>query len=761
MAGDLEKKHKKNKKKKDREQLRVEARGAQEMIEKSNGANSSAAMEQKVAAVLSGENDSQTLRITSSEKNLAQELVGGGEKTIATNAPTYAPVFVGGVSGQGLSGDLREALDEIDWLFLKAHRPLVLKVFSFYHWWDTQWKKTTFKLQAETLLASANLADAEPRLNWLRAQFNRWGTRLAFWLHARVDSLEVVSLWWHSLGLAWRALIRSLWPRHRRSLYAKWVEQNEKLDLKSVALWQKNLKAGLLPPHFLVVLVNPNGKTLRKSLSSILEQAYPHWKIAILEEGVVGYDIKKLGMDLGIHERLKIEPFKCWGEVRDHIAKTKDQYILFIHGSGQIPVPTLRLVADFVQEHSDLKMIYADQDYVDSAGHRSFPEFHPDYNLDYSIGRNVFENLAIMHRSLLENSSIDSSSKSWDLIFDTMVNLPEEKVGHIPRVLFHDFVAKKNRTTDSWFPSAQAAVVKKFQGIKMELGLKQVPRLIWPIAEPNPLVSVIVPSRDQVNSLRRLVQGVLEQTSYKNLELIIVDHQTRDPEAKRYLRELQNDNRVKIIFFDRAFNQAEINNFGAAAAKGEILAFLNNDIEILEENWLQELVREAGRTDVGVAGAKLFFKNGFVQHGGIIVGLGEVAQEAHVNEYRNSHGYCDRLLFAQRYSAVKGACLAVRRQVFQEMSGFDAKKAPIHFFDVDFCLRVDEAGYKVIWTPYAQLAHSGGVSKCAAFAPQTSATREIEVQYMKNRWSRFIEQDRWYSPNLTRVGQSFELPSQS
>jgi len=260
---------------------------------------------------------------------------------------------------------------------------------------------------------------------------------------------------------------------------------------------------------------------------------------------------------------------------------------------------------------------------------------------------------------------------------------------------------------------------------------------------------VIVPTRDHVSVLRTCVEGVLDQTDYPSIELIIADNDSRKPETLAFFDEMRSDVRVRILRCPGPFNYSAINNTAVRSSSGEIVLLLNNDIEIIGAGWLKEMVRHAVRPEVGAVGAKLLYPDNTLQHGGVVLGLNGVAGHLHLGAPHDSPGYFGCLSLPRNASAVTAACLALRRSVFDEVGGLDEVNLTVAFNDVDFCLRITEKGYEIIWTPEATLYHLESKSRGSDMSPRHFARFQREVAHMRARWAARLDSDPFFNPNLS------------
>jgi len=282
-------------------------------------------------------------------------------------------------------------------------------------------------------------------------------------------------------------------------------------------------------------------------------------------------------------------------------------------------------------------------------------------------------------------------------------------------------------------------------------------RVRYRLPEEPPLVSIILPTRDALPLLRQCVESVLGKTTYPRFELLVVDNQSVDPEALIYLGELTQRSAVRVIRYDRPFNYSAINNFAAREVRGEILCLLNNDTEVISPDWLEEMAGHLLQDKVGAVGARLLYTDGRVQHGGVTVGPGGCADHLHAELPRGHPGYCQRAVIAQELSAVTAACMLTWKDLYERMGGLNERDLPVAFNDVDYCLRLQDAGYRVIYTPHAELYHHewGTRGVDATWRQRWRARREIN--YMRRRWRERMKHDPYYNPNLSYDQPNFTL----
>ena len=266
----------------------------------------------------------------------------------------------------------------------------------------------------------------------------------------------------------------------------------------------------------------------------------------------------------------------------------------------------------------------------------------------------------------------------------------------------------------------------------------------------NPLVSILIPNMNHLEDLKCCIESVILKSTYKNYEIIVIENNSTDEDIFEYYEKIENYENVRVVRFEGAFNYSAVNNYGAAFAKGDYLLLLNNDVEVITPDWLEEMLMYSQREDVGITGAKLYYPDDTVQHGGVIVGLGGVAGHTHLRALKDDAGYMGRMFYAHNVSAVTGACLMIRRQIFDTLGGLDCDLA-VAFNDVDLCLRVRQLGYLIVFTPYAELYHYESKSRGYEDTPEKQERFGREIKIFKSLWSDGILKygDPYYNPNFS------------
>jgi GT2 family glycosyltransferase len=431
-------------------------------------------------------------------------------------------------------------------------------------------------------------------------------------------------------------------------------------------------------------------------------------------------------------------------------------------------------VAAALDRDPSLALIYSDEDKIDLAGVRKEPYFKPDFNYELLLRQNLVSHLGVYRRELVVElgglrTEFDGS-QDWDLALRVAERVGPERIHHIPTVLYHwrDAGQQSSYSTTQLARCTDAgrrAVEEHLARTGQTALVAADPRLPgWlsvrrPPPAPKPMVSIIVPTRDRANLLEQCARGVLEGTDYQPLELIIVDNGSTEPDALELLARLRQDPRVRVLERPEPFNFSRLNNIGVSYARGEILVLLNNDISMIRRDWLYELVANAVRPNVGAVGARLLYPNGSLQHGGVVLGIGPippVAGHLCVGAPAEDPGYLGHLVLARNVSAVTAACLAIRREVYDEAGGLDESIA-VAFNDVDLCLRLRARGYDIVWTPAAELYHHESASRGTDIDGPARERFNSELNLMRRRWGERLDSDPFFNPNFDRRTGDYRL----
>lgn len=443
----------------------------------------------------------------------------------------------------------------------------------------------------------------------------------------------------------------------------------------------------------------------------------------------------------------------------------RGQFIAFLSPGDRLAPAALSAVALLTEREPRLDIIYSDEDWLDDEGRRHMPRFKTGWDPDAQLGRDLLGQLCLMRREKVEaigGIRLDRApAHHYDLRCRLAFSVPPSAIRHVAEVLYHRRApssqdrAELDHALDSYTKSARLvaqSAASELCGRSVEVTeaplASFVNRVHWPLPEPTPKVSILVPTRDRADLVRACARGVLEETDYSSLELLILDNDSQELETANLFDQLRKDSRLRILPMPGAYNYSRINNLGVAQASGEVLVFLNNDIEIIRPGWLREMVSHAIRHDVGCVGAKLLYPDRRVQHAGVVLQEGPLAMHAFRHLPVKELGYDGQLAGVRSYLAVTAACLAVRASVFREVGGFDEVGLQIAYNDVDLCLKVDEHGYRNICTPFEPVIHLENASRGPNLTPEKRVLDQKELSCLVSRWDERFLADPFGHPGI-------------
>lgn len=556
--------------------------------------------------------------------------------------------------------------------------------------------------------------------------------------------------------------------------YDHWVVLHDLLSDRDRATILRRIRKMNAPPHFDVVIIAGAASctAVDAAVLSIAGQLYPHWALTIVTRA--GTAAARLNLAGHAHTTVT-EVIDAAGEaaaVDAALTGAAGSFVLVLHGGDRLAEHALYLMAAAVAAQPEAAVIYGDYDRLERGWVRRSPCFKPGWNYDLYLTQDLFRPAAAFRGDVVRDAGgfadgVDDCG-AWDLGLRVVERVTPEAIVHLPYVLCDTYDAADASGAEP--VDAARARARARETVNRHLLRTNAPaavvengvhgpgqRVRWNLPETLPLVSLVVPTRDHVELLSECLECVLERTTYPRFEVVVIDNGSTDPEAVRYLEKMSRDPRVTVLSVPGPFNFSRLCNRGVARARGDIYVLLNNDTQVRRGDWLDELVAHAVRPEVGAVGAKMLYPNGTIQHAGVILGVGGTAGHAYRGAPADAAGYCGRALVTQQLSAVTAACLAGRRTVFQEIGGFETENVGVTFNDVDFCLRLREAGYKVVWTPFAELRHDECGSR-GTRSVRSVAERDLilsEAEYMERRWGASLLADPAYNPNLTLGSEDF------
>jgi len=567
----------------------------------------------------------------------------------------------------------------------------------------------------------------------------------------------------HSEGL-WREVFsqRIVVLRKAGGSYEDWIRNYDTLRWGDRFRIRKQIRSIRLKPRF-SILLPVSGSTvghLKEAIESVRAQLYPDWQLLLVLDAVLPDETRRFlnclaGRDNRIQVRDRTNREGVDSALEEALVLSDGDYIFFLGSQDKLASTALYFVLQAVNDDPEARLFYSDEDTLDSAGFRINPHFKPDWNWQLLLGRNYVSDLCVYRAGLIKSLDFSASfedSHLYDLLLRCAEKITPGQIRHIPRVLYHRRAPLGTLGPESAVRAVQEHL--KRQGIAAEVTLQinqNYRRVRYVIPGVRPSVSIIIPTRDMSQLLRPCLESILEKTTYSPFEIIVVDNGSRDAAALNYLAEVSRDPRVHLLRLDEEFNYSRLINFGVQNSEAEFVALVNNDVKVINPEWLEEMVSQAMQPGIGAVGPRLIYPDGRIQQAGVILGAGlhGVAEVAHRGLPKGDQGYFGRAALAQELSAVGAACMLVRRSAYLEVGGFDEENLKIAFNDIDFCLKLLQRGARILYTPYVELYHHEHASRGSEYTAANEQRFTREIEFMKKKWKETLLTDRNYNPNLS------------
>ncbi len=579
--------------------------------------------------------------------------------------------------------------------------------------------------------------------------------------------------------------------------YETWFGLNKATE-KELQEQRKN------PPEHgpLISIVVPVYRTpeiyLREMIESVVNQTYGNWELCLADASPKGeqlrQDLKKIKgrktrealmkipdgdteLTSVIREyqlkdsRIRYEILKENKSIAENsnaaMEMATGDFVGLLDHDDTLEPNALYEVARKICEDDRVDVVYTDEDKINSKGTKHLtPNMKPDFNLDLLRSNNYICHLFVVRRILMEK--VGGFRKEFDGAqdYDFILRCTEEaeKIAHVHKVLYHWRTHEKS-TSDNpeskiyAFHAGRRAVEAHLQRLGIQAEVEETCdlgyyRVKYPVIG-SLMVSILIPNKDQLQTLKKCLKSIWEKTEYTNYEILIIENNSTEKETFEFYKKIDGRHHVRVLYWDKEFNYSSINNFGAAQAKGEYLLLLNNDTEVITKGWMKELLSHCQRPEVGMVGAKLYFPDNTIQSAGTIIGMGGMADHAFVNMDRKKSGYMHRASIQVDMSGVTAACAMVKRSVYEEVHGLE-EKLTVAFNDVDLGLKIVTAGYLIVFDPYAELYHYE--SKSRGVNDEKKERHAREVKYTQEKWADFLAAgDPCYNQNLTLAKHNFSL----
>jgi O-antigen biosynthesis protein len=575
-------------------------------------------------------------------------------------------------------------------------------------------------------------------------------------------------------GIAERRETRTL-----SSSYQRWIEAHDTISADDTAEMRRLSTSFPKRPFFSVVMpvYNTAETLLGEAIESVRAQTYDRWELCIADDCSTDPHVRRiLAAYAEADPRIKV----VYRTENGHISRASNsalelatgEWVVLVDHDDLLPPHALFCVVDVINRHPDVLLIYSDEDKIGLDGERQDPYFKSNWNPDLFLAQNMFSHLGVYRRDLV--ASVGGfrpgfeGAQDYDLVLRCLEKISHRQIQHIPHVLYHwRMSAGSTALRTSEKPYSQIAAERGLNEHFQRQGLRATAeyvgvgyRVRYELPQPEPKVTLIIPTRNAKTLLEHCVSSILDRTTYRNYDILIVDNGSDEPGILDYFKELRRLENVQVIRHVRPFNYSALNNTAVASASGSIVGLVNNDIEVISPDWLTEMVSLAAQPGVGAVGARLWYPNDTLQHAGVVIGMGRVADHAHRMLNRGNGGYFGRAALIQSFSAVSAACLVVRKDRYLEAGGLNERDLAVAFNDVDFCLKLRNMGYRNLWTPYAELYHHESASRGREDTPQKRTRFEAEVRYMESRWGELFNSDPAYNPNLSLERTDFSLAFQ-
>ena len=551
--------------------------------------------------------------------------------------------------------------------------------------------------------------------------------------------------------------------------YDAYAPTREELEKQKKRKWKYAPKISVVVPAY-----ETPEKFLCQMIDSLLEQTYENWELCIVDASP-----GNASMEYVLREYANRDSRIQWKKLEKNLGIAENTNAAFAMASGDfvglldhddlLAPNALYEIAAALEKEPDINVLYTDEDKVrgDSLEHFQ-PHLKPDFNLDLLRSNNYICHFFVVKRILVEQvggflAAFDGA-QDHDFIFRCVEQA--EHIHHIPEILYH-WRTHQSSTADNpdskryAFEAGRRAVEANLErcGLKGQVSHTKdygFYRVTYPV-QGRPFVSIIIPNKDAKEDLEKCVNSILTKSTYENYEILIVENNSAGSEIFAYYKQLSQNPKIRLLRWKHPFNYSAINNYAASKAKGEYFLFLNNDTEVITPGWIEELLGFCQRKDTGIVGAKLYYGNNTIQHAGTVIGIGGIAGHMFVDMDRERSGYMHKASIIQDLSAVTAACMMVKRKVFEQVHGFEEELA-VAFNDVDFCLRVRELDYLVVYNPYVELYHYESKSRGTEDSKEKVRRFQSEIEFMRCRWEVLLKKgDPYYNKNLSLSKWNYSL----
>ncbi|MBP5463411.1 MAG: glycosyltransferase family 2 protein [Lachnospiraceae bacterium] len=587
-------------------------------------------------------------------------------------------------------------------------------------------------------------------------------TRSRYLFDAGKQSLKTEGVWKTAKRVTGKLFRRYISARAwmKRPIYTE-----KQLQEQRNRVFDRDITFSIITP-----LYNTSAEYLCEMIESVQAQTYGKWELCRADGSDENHDdVRQICLayaeqDSRIRYRKLPENKGIAGNSNECIGMASGEYVSLLDHDDILHPAALYCFMEAISERG-ADFLYTDEATFRNSDTTDILSIHmkPDFAPDNLLSNNYICHFTSFKRELLDQSGLFRDGYDWSQDHELFLRLTcnATSIVHVPKVLYMWRAYGESTAEDgNNKPYATISGIKavgdylRARGIDARVeqakGIPSIYRVSYALPEDRPKVGIIIPNRDHTDDLKACISSVIGKTTYDNYEIIIVENGSTEESVFEYYDEITGkDARVKKIDWPGEFNWSAINNHAARKTDSEYLLLLNNDTEIITPEWIEEMLMHAGRPEIGVVGALLYYPNDSVQHGGVILGLGGIAGHAFAGAERGSRGYAGKLCYTNNVSAVTGACMLMRREIWESVGGFDEEFA-VGLNDIDFCLRVRKAGYRILLTPFAELYHYESKSRGKPDTAEKKAAANREIELLRTKWAKELEAgDPYYNPNLS------------
>lgn len=543
--------------------------------------------------------------------------------------------------------------------------------------------------------------------------------------------------------------------------YKKWIQNN--MPSEEELNRQKNETFEYEPLISIITVVNNETENLDDFLQCIKKQTYKNWELYLID---ISHS-KNINMEQNSKIKyIKINKDKTISECyNEALTMIKGEWVSFIKVDDILEKTAFYEIVKTLNDYKEAQMIYTDEDmFENSLENRYNPFFKPDFSPDFLRSSNYIGNFALIKTNLI--NEIGKFRKEFDDVreYDAYLRISEKtkNIVHIPNVLYH--VRKTKIIENNTGQLGKKAIKEHLNRLKIEYYDIQIKkendlnlyRIKYKI-KGNPLISIIIPNKDSIKYLKRAINSIL-QSNYQNFEIIIVENNSKNKKTFKYYDKISKNDKIKIIYYkEKVFNYSAINNYAVRYAKGEYILLLNNDIKVINKEWLEEMLGICQREDVGAVGAKLLYKDNLVQHAGVVIGMGGIAGHVDKMIQDSQIGYHARAVVVNNYSAVTAACLMTKKELYKKVNGLD-EEFKVAFNDIDFCMKIRKENKLIVYTPYAKLYHYESKTRGYEDTPEKRQRFNNEIQLFEKKWkSELDKKDPYFNKNLDLYSEQCQI----